>query len=207
GAEFASGAAGVKYQGRTDVMLVRLAPGTAIAGAFTKSSTRAASVLEPFAVVFGAFAANVLHGAMNAVPKAQLDRRPAPGPNRDARPRHRAAGPRRRRCNRGATPASDRWNAARPASCGWPHHSCLCRVHGPAFRRVDRLGVAPVRLGSTLRPQSDLAKARIATELQERLWPLVEAGAVRPLIDSTFPLAEARKEPAMASLPQKGTSP
>ncbi|WP_199260621.1 bifunctional glutamate N-acetyltransferase/amino-acid acetyltransferase ArgJ [Paracoccus binzhouensis] len=46
GAEFASGAAGVKYKGRTDVMLVRLAPGTAIAGAFTKSSTRAASVLD-----------------------------------------------------------------------------------------------------------------------------------------------------------------
>ncbi|WP_104491400.1 bifunctional glutamate N-acetyltransferase/amino-acid acetyltransferase ArgJ [Paracoccus denitrificans] len=46
GAEFASGAAGVKYRGRTDVMLVRLAPGTAIAGAFTKSSTRAASVLD-----------------------------------------------------------------------------------------------------------------------------------------------------------------
>ncbi|WP_134678596.1 bifunctional glutamate N-acetyltransferase/amino-acid acetyltransferase ArgJ [Paracoccus ravus] len=46
GVEFASGAAGVKYQGRTDVMLVRLAPGTAIAGAFTKSSTRAASVLD-----------------------------------------------------------------------------------------------------------------------------------------------------------------
>jgi putative PIG3 family NAD(P)H quinone oxidoreductase len=45
--------------------------------------------------------------------------------------------------------------------------------------------------GSTLRPQSDLAKARIACELQERLWPLVEAGAVRPLIDSTFPLGEA----------------
>ncbi|WP_423210990.1 bifunctional glutamate N-acetyltransferase/amino-acid acetyltransferase ArgJ [Paracoccus yeei] len=46
GVEFAAGAAGVKYQGRTDVMLVRLAPGTAIAGAFTKSSTRAASVLD-----------------------------------------------------------------------------------------------------------------------------------------------------------------
>lgn len=46
GAEFAAGAAGVKYKGRTDVMLVRLAPGTAIAGAFTKSSTRAASVLD-----------------------------------------------------------------------------------------------------------------------------------------------------------------
>lgn len=36
----------MKYLGRTDVMLVRLAPGTAIAGAFTKSSTRAASVLD-----------------------------------------------------------------------------------------------------------------------------------------------------------------
>lgn len=45
--------------------------------------------------------------------------------------------------------------------------------------------------GSTLRPQSDLAKARIARELQERLWPLIEAGAVRPLIDSTFPMREA----------------
>jgi len=46
GVEFASGAAGVKYQGRTDVMLVRLARGTAIAGAFTQSSTRAASILD-----------------------------------------------------------------------------------------------------------------------------------------------------------------
>ena len=46
GVEFASGAAGIKYQGRTDVMLVRLAPGTAIAGAFTLSSTRAACVLD-----------------------------------------------------------------------------------------------------------------------------------------------------------------
>ena len=46
GVEFGAGAAGVKYRGRTDVTLVRLAPGTAIAGAFTKSSTRAASVLD-----------------------------------------------------------------------------------------------------------------------------------------------------------------
>lgn len=46
GVEFAAAAAGVKYRGRTDVMLVRMAPGTAIAGAFTKSSTRAASILD-----------------------------------------------------------------------------------------------------------------------------------------------------------------
>lgn len=46
GVEFAAAAAGVKYQGRTDVMLVRLAPGSAVAGAFTRSSTRAACVLD-----------------------------------------------------------------------------------------------------------------------------------------------------------------
>lgn len=46
GVEFAAAEAGVRYKGRTDVMLVRLAPGTSIAGAFTKSSTRAASVLD-----------------------------------------------------------------------------------------------------------------------------------------------------------------
>lgn len=46
GAEFASAAAGVRYAGRTDVMLARLCPGTAIAGVFTRSSTRAACVLD-----------------------------------------------------------------------------------------------------------------------------------------------------------------
>lgn len=46
GVDFASGAAGVKYEGRTDVTLIRVAPGSTIAGAFTKSSTRAACVLD-----------------------------------------------------------------------------------------------------------------------------------------------------------------
>lgn len=45
--------------------------------------------------------------------------------------------------------------------------------------------------GSTLRPQSDLAKARIARDLRAHLWPLIAAGAVRPVIDSEYPLAEA----------------
>jgi len=45
--------------------------------------------------------------------------------------------------------------------------------------------------GSTLRPQSDAAKASIASELCRNLWPLVETGAVRPLVDSSFPLARA----------------
>jgi putative PIG3 family NAD(P)H quinone oxidoreductase len=45
--------------------------------------------------------------------------------------------------------------------------------------------------GSTLRPQSDLAKARIAAEVARHVWPLVESGALRPVMDQTFPLADA----------------
>jgi glutamate N-acetyltransferase / amino-acid N-acetyltransferase len=44
GAEFAAAAAGIKYKDRRDVMLVRLCPGTTVAGAFTRSSTRSACV-------------------------------------------------------------------------------------------------------------------------------------------------------------------
>ena len=45
--------------------------------------------------------------------------------------------------------------------------------------------------GSTLRPQSDLAKARIAEALRAHVWPLLEAGKVAPVMDSEFPLEEA----------------
>jgi NADPH2:quinone reductase len=45
--------------------------------------------------------------------------------------------------------------------------------------------------GSTLRPQSDLAKAQIAQNLRDKVWPLIEAGKVAPVMDSTFELASA----------------
>ena len=45
--------------------------------------------------------------------------------------------------------------------------------------------------GSTLRPQSDLAKARIAEELRQHVWPLLESGRIAPVIDSEFALADA----------------
>jgi len=45
--------------------------------------------------------------------------------------------------------------------------------------------------GSTLRPQSDLAKARIAEALRAHVWPLLESGKVAPVMDSEFPLADA----------------
>lgn len=45
--------------------------------------------------------------------------------------------------------------------------------------------------GSTLRPQSDLAKARIAEALRKEVWPLLSAGKIAPVMDSEFALAEA----------------
>lgn len=47
--------------------------------------------------------------------------------------------------------------------------------------------------GSTLRPQSDLAKARIADQLREHVWPLLDSGSVAPVMDSEFALADASK--------------
>jgi len=46
GVRFASTAAGVKYQGRDDVMLAEICAGASIAGVFTKSATRSANVLD-----------------------------------------------------------------------------------------------------------------------------------------------------------------
>ena len=46
GVSFATAAAGIKYAGRTDVMLAVTTPGTAVAGVFTRSSTRSAPVLD-----------------------------------------------------------------------------------------------------------------------------------------------------------------
>jgi NADPH:quinone reductase len=55
----------------------------------------------------------------------------------------------------------------------------------PAIRK--RLTIT----GSTLRPQSPARKAAIAAALHAQVWPLLEAGTIRPVIDSTFPLAKA----------------
>ncbi len=46
GVTFATAAAGVKYKDRTDVMLALLAPGSTIAGVYTRSATRSANVLD-----------------------------------------------------------------------------------------------------------------------------------------------------------------
>lgn len=68
-----------------------------------------------------------------------------------------------------------------------------------AFLQSPRaeLNLAPIMVrrltvtGSTLRPQSDQAKAAIASELAEHVWPLLDAGRIAPVMDSEFPLEEA----------------
>lgn len=51
--------------------------------------------------------------------------------------------------------------------------------------------------GSTLRPRSVAFKGAIASALRERVWPLLAAGHVRPVIHSTFAAAEASRAHAL----------
>lgn len=51
--------------------------------------------------------------------------------------------------------------------------------------------------GSALRPRSVAEKGEIAKSLKEKVWPLIEAGKVKPVIDSTMPLADAAKAHAL----------
>jgi NADPH2:quinone reductase len=65
---------------------------------------------------------------------------------------------------------------------------------GGAKANVDLGQVLRRRLtitGSTLRPRPVSFKARIARELRERVWPLLEAGRIKPVIYKTFPLEAA----------------
>ena len=45
--------------------------------------------------------------------------------------------------------------------------------------------------GSTLRPRPVEFKGAIARSLREKIWPLIEAGKIKPVIFKTFPLADA----------------
>jgi NADPH2:quinone reductase len=60
----------------------------------------------------------------------------------------------------------------------------------PVFRIMQKRAVVT---GSTLRPRDADEKARLAAEVERVVWPWIEAGKVRPLVDATFPLAEAAK--------------
>ncbi|MCB2067517.1 MAG: NAD(P)H-quinone oxidoreductase [Erythrobacter sp.] len=47
--------------------------------------------------------------------------------------------------------------------------------------------------GSTLRPRANVFKGLLADEIFREVWPLVETGELRPVMDRTFPMADAAK--------------
>ncbi|THD77549.1 MAG: NAD(P)H-quinone oxidoreductase [Phenylobacterium sp.] len=60
----------------------------------------------------------------------------------------------------------------------------------PVFRLMQKRAVVT---GSTLRPRDADEKARLAAEVERVVWPWIDAGKVKAVIDATFPLAEAAK--------------
>lgn len=73
------------------------------------------------------------------------------------------------------------------------------RIANIAFLKGSRVTVdlAPAMMkrlkwsGSTLRARPDTEKATLAATLEQQVWPLLERGTVRPVIDSVFPLEAA----------------
>ena len=73
------------------------------------------------------------------------------------------------------------------------------RIVQIAFLKGSKVDVDLMRLmlrrltlmGSTLRAQTAEAKARMAKGLEERIWPLIAQGKLKPVIDSTFALKDA----------------
>jgi NADPH:quinone reductase len=69
-------------------------------------------------------------------------------------------------------------------------------VQGGAMATIPIFEVMRRRLtltGSTLRPRDSGFKAMVADELSRTVWPHVEAGKLKPVIDRSYPLAEADK--------------
>jgi len=71
---------------------------------------------------------------------------------------------------------------------------CLIAFLGGTKATLDMTDILRRRLtitGSTLRPRPVDVKAGIARALREKIWPLIEAGKIRPVIYRTFPLEDA----------------
>jgi NADPH:quinone reductase len=70
----------------------------------------------------------------------------------------------------------------------------IIAVQGGTHSAIDSGLVLRKRLaitGSTLRPRSVAYKTQLARELREQVWPLVERGAIKPVIHQVFPAAQA----------------
>jgi NADPH2:quinone reductase len=73
------------------------------------------------------------------------------------------------------------------------------RIVQIAFLKGSKVEIDLMRLmmrrltltGSTLRAQTDATKAQMAAVIEDRIWPIIESGKYKPVIDSTFPLTDA----------------
>jgi putative PIG3 family NAD(P)H quinone oxidoreductase len=68
-------------------------------------------------------------------------------------------------------------------------------LQGPMVEKLNWTPVMVKRLtltGSTLRPRTLAQKAEIASALREKVWPLLDDGAVKPLVHATFPMEQTR---------------
>ena len=68
----------------------------------------------------------------------------------------------------------------------------LIATQGGARAEIDLMGLMRDRLiltGSTLRPRSADEKARLTAAVEARVWPWIEAGKIKPIVDKTFPLS------------------
>lgn len=71
---------------------------------------------------------------------------------------------------------------------------------GGAEARLDLAAILRRRLtvtGSTLRPRPVAFKAAIAARLRSVVWPLIEAGRIKPMVHSVFPLDQAAQAHAL----------
>jgi NADPH:quinone reductase-like Zn-dependent oxidoreductase len=86
---------------------------------------------------------------------------------------------------------------ARNLSClnfGGRHVSIAMLRGAEATINIFQIMVKRLRLsGSTMKSRPFAEKARLARDIRERVWPHLEAGRFRPVIDTIYPLAEAAK--------------
>lgn len=78
----------------------------------------------------------------------------------------------------------------------------LIGLMGGSKTEIDlaRLMIKRARvIGSTLRARPLEEKARVMADLAQYVWPLIEAGKIRPIVDATFPMANAADAHALVA--------
>ena len=134
-----------------------------------------------------------LGGKMRGLPQAR--RRSSP---LTTRPKTSSPRPRPRPAAR-APMLSSTWSEATTSSATTrppPSKAASCRSPSRARRRRPSISAAScssacTHTGSTLRARSVADKGAIARAVEQHVLPLIAAGRVKPVIDSTFPLAQA----------------